>query len=165
MKDDGRIRPLKSALFAPGRVTITPEAFQCLKDAGLTPADLVHRHTRGDWDGAPVKWIARNHDVVHGGEEGPVMSVYRLHPGETRICVGTTSDRSGTSLAVWPQPDGHRPAVPVETAERICKDAGRMSAPATGRNVSEIFAAWDRNREPAGTRLHAKGPKRYGPDR
>src|SRR5271154_7220660 len=102
-----KVKPLKMALFSTGEITISPEAFQCLKGAGLTPADLVNRHTQGDWDGGPVKWIVRNHDVVHGGQEGPIMSVYQLHPSETRISVGTTSNRSCTSLTVWPQPEGH----------------------------------------------------------
>jgi hypothetical protein len=165
MKDDDRVTPLKKALFSPGEITVSPEAFQSLKDFGLTPSDLVNRHTQGDWEDGPTKWIARNHQVVSGAEDGPVMSVYRLRPSKTRICVGTTSDRSGTTLRVWPEPDGHRPPMPVGLAERVSKESGTMSQPAVGRSVREIFAAWDKNKTVSRTRFPGKGPTRYGPDR
>jgi hypothetical protein len=164
MNDDDKVKPLKTALFSPGEITISPEAFQWLRDAGLTPADLVNRHTQGEWDGGPVKWIARNHDVIYGRQEGPIMSVYQLHPSEIRVCVSTTNNRAGTSLTVWPEPDGHRAAVPIDVAERLCKETG-MSTPAAGQSVSEVFRAWGKNKSVARSRPHEKGPTRYGPGR
>jgi hypothetical protein len=165
MKDAQNVTPLKRALFSPGEITISPEAFQSIRDAGLTPADLVRRHTQGDWDEGPGKWIARNHEIVSGREDGPVMSIYRLYPGETRICVGTTTDRSGTELTVWPKPDGHRAPVPVETAERISNESSHLAYPATGRSVKEIFDAWRKDKTIPRAAFSKKGPTRYGPDR
>jgi hypothetical protein len=165
MKDEGKVAPLKAALFSPGEVTISPEAFQSIKDAGLTPADLVGRHAHGDWEESPGKWIARNHDIVSGTEDGPLMSVYRLYPGETRICVGTTSDRSGTEITVWPKREGHRTPVPVETAERMSKESGHLANPAAGRSVREILDAWRKDKTIPRIALSKKGPTRYGPDR
>jgi hypothetical protein len=165
VKGGDNVTALSPALFSPGEIMITPEAFQSLKDAGLTPADLVNRHVRGDWNDGPTEWTAKNKLSVSGQEEWPIMSVYRLHPGETRICVGTTMDRSQTSLSVWPEPDGHRPLMPVEMAERVSNESGRLAQPTVGRSVREILDGWGRDKTVSATRMSGKGPTVYGPER
>jgi hypothetical protein len=159
-----KVIPIKPVLFSPGEVTISPEAFQSLRDVGLKPSDLIDRHTRGDWDGAPVKWMARNDETMAGGERWPIMSVYQLHPTETRVCVGTNVERSETSITVWPRPDGYRPPIPVKEAERVSDE--RLSQPASGRSAREIFKAWDKDHRVSRARPTKEGPPtRYGPDR
>jgi hypothetical protein len=158
-----KVAPLKPVLFSSGEVTISPEAFQGLRNVGLKPSDLIDRHTRGDWDGAPVKWMAKNEETLSGGEPWPIMSVYQLHPGETRVCVGTNVDRSETSITVWPQPEGHRPPIPVKEAERVSKE--ELPRPTEGRSAREIFKAWENDNTVSRTRPAGKGPTRYGPDR
>lgn len=167
MRDDGKVKPLRLVLFSPGEITITPEAFQSLKDVGLRPSDLIGRHIRGDWDGAPVKWMVKNEESLSGGEKSPIMSVYQLHPTETRICVGTTIDHSGTSVTVWPRVNGHGPLMPVDMAERVSQQSekGQSGPVPAGKNIREIFEAWGKDKQVTRTREGGKGPTRYGPSR
>jgi hypothetical protein len=158
-----KVIPIKPVLFSAGEVKISPEAFHSLRDVGLRPSDLIDRHTRGDWDSAPVKWIARNEETMSSGEPWPIMSVYQLHPGETRVCVGTNVDKSETAITVWPEPDGHRPPIPVKEAERVSEEG--LSQPTVGRSAREVFKAWEKDTGVSRTRPAGKGPTRYAPDR
>ena len=114
-----RIHELRRALFSPGAVSITMEAYRRIKDAGLEPQQLIERHTRGDWSGAPVQWIEQNHLRFQGVKEYPVMSVYQLHPSEDRICVGTDADFSKTDVRNWPDGDHHAPLLPLKQAKAV----------------------------------------------
>ena len=119
MSDDKKVFEVRPALFSAGRVSITYEAFQGLKEAGLNPADVIGRHTRGDFCGAPVKWMQKNWDRLHGQESYPVMSVYDLSPGAEKVCVATEADFSKTSISLWPSGDRNAPLLPVHMAEEM----------------------------------------------
>ena len=119
MSDDKKVFELRPALFSAGRVSITYEAFQGLKEAGLNPADVIGRHTRGDFCAAPVEWMQKNWDRLHGLENSPVMSVYDLSPGGRMVCVGTEADFSRTSICLWPSGDRNAPLLPVQMAEEM----------------------------------------------
>ena len=123
----GKVQELRPALFNAGEVTITIEAFDRLKQAGVNPRQLVDRHTRGDWSGAPVKWIEKNHQRLHGGSDCPVMSVYQLHPSEKRVCVATAPDLLKTSITNWPDGDQKAQQLNLDAYSRVEK----LLSPAT----------------------------------
>src|SRR5580700_1604361 len=109
-----KVHELKPRLFDAGEVSITAEAFQRLKEAQVEPELLLERHTRGDWSGAPVKWIEKNYLRFRGVKDYPVMSVYQLHPSENRVCVATDADLSKTSITNWPNGDHKAPLLPLK---------------------------------------------------
>lgn len=112
-----KVVELRPAMFSAGEVLVTREAFEKLREVGLRPEDVVNRHVRGDWDGAAVKWIERNELRRGGVTDWPVMSVYQLHPSETRVCVATEADLSKTGIEIWPVGDTRPPFVTVKAAE------------------------------------------------
>jgi hypothetical protein len=112
-----KVHELKPRLFDAGEVSITAEAFQRLKEAQVEPELLLERHTRGDWSGAPVKWIEKNYLRFRGVKDYPVMSVYQLHPSENRVCVATDADLSKTSITNWPNGDHKAPLLPLKAME------------------------------------------------
>src|SRR5579864_3600198 len=97
-----KIQELRPALFSAGEVRITAEAYARVREAGIEPQMLIERHTRGDWSGAPVKWIEKNYLRLRGVTDYPVMTVYQLHPSENRVCVASAADFSDTTITNWP---------------------------------------------------------------
>jgi hypothetical protein len=103
----GKIHELKPRLFETGEVSITAEAFQRLKEAGVEPQKLLERHTRGDWLGYRVKWVEKGY---------PIWSVYRLHPTENRVGLVTDADFSKTRIINWPDATD-APLLPLKAME------------------------------------------------
>jgi len=103
-----KIHDLKPRLFEAGEVSITAEAFQRIKAAGVEPQQLLERHTRGDWPGYRVKWIEKGY---------PIWSVYRLHPTENRVGVVTDADFSKTRIINWPDATHQAPLLPLKAME------------------------------------------------
>lgn len=103
-----KVHELKPRLFEAGRVSVTTEAFQRLKEAHVEPQQLLERHTRGDWPRGPVKWIERDY---------PFWSVYTLHPSEHRVCLVTEPDFSGTRIINWPDGTRDAPLLPLKAME------------------------------------------------
>lgn len=157
-----RIHELRRALFSPGEVSITLEAYVRIKDAGLEPQQLIERHTRGDWSGGPVKWIEKNHLRFQGVKEYPVMSVYQLHPSEDRVCVGTEADFSKTYVSNWPDGDHHAPLLPLKQAEAIYeRQKLELSNSASARE--RVMNRLDRLAQPSKSKTNDR-PKSRGKD-
>jgi hypothetical protein len=81
-------------LFALGTVVATHGALAALRDAGLSPLELLGRHAAGDWgeihpdDHGLNEWA-----IVH---DARILSVYPLATGET-IWIITEADRRVTT--------------------------------------------------------------------
>jgi hypothetical protein len=111
----------------------------------MEPKALIERHTRGDWSGGPVKWIEKNHLRFRGVNDYPVMSVYQLHPSESRVCVATEADFSKTSITNWP--DGSRDAesMPLtHAAAEYEKQRGVAAPDSFARNLLDGFGTTSR---------------------
>jgi hypothetical protein len=86
--------------FAPGRINVTPAAQAALRAAGMTPADLLARHVRGDW--GRVDAIDRRQNELGQRLPMQVRSIYAL-PGQNAgesvtVWVITQADRSSTRV-------------------------------------------------------------------
>jgi len=79
-----------------GRCVATPGAIRTLEEAGVSPASLLARHSRGGDDGelSESDRQANEHAVKHGLR---VLSSYRLRTGE-KIWIVTECDRSMTTI-------------------------------------------------------------------
>jgi len=103
-----KVHELKPRLFDAGQVSITAEAFQRLKEAGVEPQNLLERHTRGDWPGYRVKWVEKGYQI---------WSVYRLHPTENKVGLITDADFSKTRIINWPDGTHNAPLLPLNAME------------------------------------------------
>jgi hypothetical protein len=103
-----KIHELRPRLFDAGLVSITAEAFQRLKEAGVEPQKLLERHTRGDWPGYRVKWVEKGY---------PIWSVYRLHPTGNKVGLVTDADFSKTRIINWPDGTNQAPLLPLKAME------------------------------------------------
>ena len=80
--------------FPLGRIVTTPAALDHLLHHGMTPAQLVERHSNGDWgDGLPPEDAEINTLAIETG--GRLLSSYRIGAG--KVWVITESDRSVTT--------------------------------------------------------------------
>jgi hypothetical protein len=85
-----------AALFKIGRVTTTP-AIRELTSQGLDWADLVERHTRGDWGDVTEEQGEANWDALMNG--GKLMSSYESpYSDEDAVLVVTNADRTFTTV-------------------------------------------------------------------
>ena len=80
--------------FVLGSLVATPAALNLLATTGLSPAELLHRHQRGDWGDICAEDEAANNDALKCGER--LLSVYRV--GDGKVWVITEADRSVTTL-------------------------------------------------------------------
>ena len=104
----GKIHELNPRLFEVGKVSITAEAFQRLKEAGVEAQKLLERHMRGDWPGYRAKWVEKGY---------PIWSVYRLHPAENKVGLITDADFSNTRIVNWPDATRDAPLLPLKAME------------------------------------------------
>src|ERR1700722_3629018 len=102
------VHELNPPLFDAGEVSITAEAFQRLKEAGVEAEKLLERHTRGDWPRHRVKCVEKGY---------PIWSVYRLHPTENKIGLVTDADFSKTRIINWPDGTRNAPLLPLKAVE------------------------------------------------
>ena len=78
-----------------GRIVATPGALAAMEEADATALPFLVRHASGDWGDAPEEDAALNEEAVRDFLR--VMSVYRLHTGET-LWIITEADRSSTTI-------------------------------------------------------------------
>lgn len=82
------------SLFEIGRLVATPRALEVVQAAGVDPAQLLIRHTLGDWGDIDFHDQRANERALVDGAR--LMSVYRVD-NET-IWIITEADRSVTTL-------------------------------------------------------------------
>ncbi len=82
-------------LFPLGQVVATPGALAALHEAGQTPAELLRRHSVGDWGELPAEDIRENELSLQEGYR--LLSAYTLASGQ-RLWIITEADRSATTL-------------------------------------------------------------------
>lgn len=82
-------------LLALGQIVATPAALAAIDVAGISPLDLIIRHTNGDYGDLDRDDIAANLLAIEKGFR--VLSKYELPSGES-IYVITEADRSSTCL-------------------------------------------------------------------
>ena len=87
--------------FSSGLVVMTPGAIAALRQAAgdayfRLAADLVVRHSEGDWGEVDAEDAAANEYAVQHGLR--LLSVYRLPDGAGRLWLITEADRSTTTL-------------------------------------------------------------------
>ena len=85
---------MMAALFPLGRVVATPAALEILKVSGVSPVELMIRHSTGDWGDVPSEDAKENERSVKHGFR--IISSYAV--GEERVWIITESDRSSTCL-------------------------------------------------------------------
>jgi hypothetical protein len=82
--------------FPLGTVVATPGAIAALLANGLSPAELLVRHSLGDWgDLEPDDRRANDQSLLNGTR---LLSSYALPDGETSLWVITEWDRSSTTI-------------------------------------------------------------------
>lgn len=86
--------------FELGQVVATPGALQAMDTGGVTPADLLQRHSQGDWGDLSLDDKQANEEAVRDGSR--VFSTYELPTG-TKIWVITeaandTGHRASTCI-------------------------------------------------------------------
>lgn len=80
--------------FSIGRLLATPGAIEYLAKQGLTPFDLINRHSNGDWGDLGVSDRKLNDQAVMDGSR--ILSAY-LVTG-VKLYVITERDRSYTTI-------------------------------------------------------------------
>ena len=81
--------------FPLGQVVATPGALEALTAAGQTPAELLGRHSKGDWGDLCEEDKAENELSLKAGFR--ILSSYALKTG-VLVWVITEADRSATTL-------------------------------------------------------------------
>jgi len=79
-----------------GSVVATPGALDALAAAGVTPAQLLARHQRGDWGDLDAHDRAENERSLIEGAR--LLSAYTLPATAEKIWIITEWDRSVTTL-------------------------------------------------------------------
>ena len=85
-------------LFQPGVVVATFAALRVLFRAGLSPTDVLTRHTSGDWgDICPEDQRANNEALAKGGR---ILSSFevQVHGETTTLWLITEHDHSSTTI-------------------------------------------------------------------
>jgi hypothetical protein len=82
-------------LFELGRLAATPGALALLASAGQNPAELLDRHTSGDWGEIPPEDARENKLSVREGFR--ILSSYPVGAGE-KVWIITEADRSSTCI-------------------------------------------------------------------
>ena len=82
--------------FDVGRLVATPGALSALMQSGVTPAELLARHTRQDWGDVDLADRAANDRAVLEGTR--LLSAYTLPVTSDTVWVITEADRSATTL-------------------------------------------------------------------
>lgn len=85
----------QNPLFELGQVVATPGAFDALNEAGITAAELLYRHHRGDWGDLDPEDIAENNAALKRGSR--LFSSYQI-TNAIKIWIITEADRSVTTL-------------------------------------------------------------------
>ena len=75
--------------FELGQVVATPGALQAMEAAGVTPVDLLRRHSQGDWGELGADDKQANDQAVHDGSR--IFSAYVL-PTATKLWVITEAE-------------------------------------------------------------------------
>jgi hypothetical protein len=86
---------MKSALFQPGRILVTPAAVRAMRQAAAQPEDYLQRHFSGNWGFVSTKDRHANESAVREGRR--IISAYRLNDG-TQVLIITEGDRSATTI-------------------------------------------------------------------
>src|SRR5256885_1730591 len=73
--------------FPLGRGGATPRALAPMREVGVAPADLLRRHSSGDWGDVPAEDAAENEFSVREGLR--ILSSYPLPGADTRVWVIT----------------------------------------------------------------------------
>lgn len=82
--------------FRLGYVVATPGALNALVDAGMHPAELLHRHSAGDWGDLSGEDAQQNDRSVTAGLR--ILSAYVLAATQHKVWIITEADRSCTTL-------------------------------------------------------------------
>jgi hypothetical protein len=82
-------------LFPLGRVVATPGALALLDRARIDAAELLYRHSRGDWGDVPSEDAAKNARSLLSGDR--ILSSYPV-TADSLIWIITEADRSVTTL-------------------------------------------------------------------
>jgi len=82
--------------FSLGRTVATPGALEVMRDAGISPFMLLHRHRCGDWGELDGENRAANDRAVSGCLR--ILSAYRIGLQAETLWVITEWDRSVTTI-------------------------------------------------------------------
>ena len=82
-------------LFELGQTVATPGALDTLANLGMTGAELLYRHHRGDWGDLEQEDFAANNAALKNG--GRLFSAYQLTQ-HSKLWIITEADRSVTTL-------------------------------------------------------------------
>ncbi len=94
------------ALFAAGRLMLTPGAINKLREANERAQEFFARHLAGDWGEVSADVCRGNDEAIATGEL--LFSSYRLCTGEC-IYITTEADRSSTTMLLSKEyHDGNR---------------------------------------------------------
>lgn len=77
-----------------GRIVATPGALRLLESAAQDPAELLARHSSGDWGDLPPEDVRENELSVREGYR--VVSAYPV--ADHRVWIITEHDRSSTTI-------------------------------------------------------------------
>lgn len=84
--------------FDVGQTVATPGAIEDMEAAGVTPTELLDRHTRGDWGDMCEEDLKQNEVALE--HDLRIFSSYNLGPDAGNKClwVITEADRSSTTI-------------------------------------------------------------------
>ena len=82
-------------LFPLGAVVATPAALRLLRDHGLTPMQLLLRHSRGDWSEMDKQDQEANSIAIKSGAR--LFASYDVTAAD-RVWIITEADRSSTTI-------------------------------------------------------------------
>ncbi|HEY1189468.1 MAG TPA: hypothetical protein VGE74_17580 [Gemmata sp.] len=81
--------------FPLGKLVATPGALAVLKRCSQSPAEIVAKHARGEWDGLDAYGAEANRAAIRDG--GRVFGSFTTRAGDT-LGVITEADRASTCL-------------------------------------------------------------------
>lgn len=81
------------ALFALGKLVITPRAERFCKEHKIDVLALVMRHVKGDW--GDVSGTDKNRNKVAVGDGGRIFSAYRFEQGGRLWIITAAADDQG----------------------------------------------------------------------
>jgi hypothetical protein len=87
-----------AALFSLGRIVATPGALELLRESGTKPAELLDRHTAGDWGEVPPEDARENELSIREGFR--IVSSYLVGDSEAggKVWIITEADRFSTCI-------------------------------------------------------------------
>lgn len=80
-------------LFKLGKIVATPGAIQCLQKAGIDPALLLDRHSKGDWGNLCDADKKANDEAVQSGDR--ILSAYSVTTGVKIWIITEAAGRRG----------------------------------------------------------------------